>query len=55
MFPRNPTCCVELYPGLWPLAAEAVEAARKLDKVADDRRAFAVGDSRLGKGESSPR
>lgn len=54
-FPRNPTCCVELYPGLWPLAAEAVGAARELEKAADDRRTLAVGNSRLGDGNPPPR
>lgn len=42
-FPRTPTCCVELHPGIRPLAAEAVEAARKLEKSASDR-ALAAGE-----------
>ena len=44
-FPRDPTVCVELLPGLHPLANEAVEAARRLGESAGVRASEVVVDS----------
>jgi hypothetical protein len=34
-FPENPSCCVELSPGFYSLAPEALQAARKIIGSAD--------------------
>jgi sugar phosphate isomerase/epimerase len=44
-FPHDPTVCVELLPGLHPLAKEAVEAARRLGESAGVRASEVILDS----------
>ena len=36
--PHRPACCVELHPSLWPLAPEAVEGARRLERSVSEAR-----------------